>query len=560
MEDISGNVLTEHKDTTIIGSSQQAVASQDVPLKQHTAPTSTTAEACNVVYTKTKRARPHVLLLIASLAYVITMFAMLSLGTQNMSHYLSPRLHNAQVELRALGNMKYREQMLYNRLDKLLSTQLMRRPMETYEECLARSLDVANEQFFGLGFQYAEIREPTIEWAVDNCARLLYTPQVTSPVSTPQQIILTRWAVGTYRARLVATKMYHMVLYTWMRFVDEVDSHLRSIYPLPVDYQSDGEDHDLEPAPGHLGAKMPFGFSLDCDGSSLCRPIYDQIPDKVTISNEIMETSIRKVQELGQFCDKLEAFRHLMASISLFFVPFELLCLLAHSILSIYLFMTAPPRHSQSMNPPSTVKRSLLQLTKEEKYTVMSIAIQLGAMIFCFTEERRKSRGRTGDMFFGIGFWMTGFMMLVNMFFPAEQFEYGENVFNIWKTIKELYVLATSSHEEDVAQPVHAQVLDEAKSQDKELITGRQSQQKVEKSTPIDPDMSSSSTPQISLDITLQEEFRAELDFLRRKPQQQAYVESVSDVSSEDEGFVDLAGGITATTTEVDSDWSVVDA
>ncbi|KAH7068144.1 hypothetical protein BKA63DRAFT_494807 [Paraphoma chrysanthemicola] len=561
MEDNSGEVLMELKDTTIIGSSQQAVASHDPALEQHATPTSTTAERRNVIHTKTKRARSHVLMFIASLAYVITVFAILSLGTQNLSHYLSPRLHDAQVELRALGNMKYREQMLYTRLDKLLSTQLSSRSMETYEDCLARSLDVANEQFFGLGFQYSEIRVPTIEWAVDNCARLLYTPQATSPVSTPQQVILTRWALGTYRARLIATKMCHMVLYTWTRWVDKVHNRLLAIYPEPVDYQSDSEDYDLEPVPRHLGAKMPFGFALDCDGSSLCRPIYDQLPDKVTVSNEIMEKSIRQVQELGQFCDKLDAFQHLMTSIVLIFVPFELLCLLAHSILNIYLFMTAPSRHSQAMNTHSTVKRSLFHLTREEKYTVTSIAIQLGAMIVCFLEQRRKSRGRTGDMFFGIGFWMTGFTMLVSMFFPAKQFEYGENVFNMGKTIKDLYVLATSSDKEDIAQPVPVQVLDKAYSQDQELTMGRQPRQKVETSTTINPAMSSSSTPQIPLEtLMMQEEFREELDFLRRNCQQHAYVESVSDLNSEDEGFVDLAGGITAMTTEVDSDWSVVDA
>ncbi|KAF2023749.1 hypothetical protein EK21DRAFT_118471 [Setomelanomma holmii] len=563
-----GTTLTPHVDTAAVQTPTHAtIESTGTTTPGHLQHASTTARSPRDrlrIRTKAKRARPRVLELIACLAYIVMMFTTLSIGLLNLSHFLTPRLYDAQVELRALGNLKYREQMLYTRLDKLLSTQLSRRFGETYEECLARSLVEANDAFFGLGFQYPEIRQPTVEWAMENCGRLLFTPQ--RVIATLQEAVLhavvrQRWALGVYRARLLTEKFCSLVTSSWNHWLARVRSHLAVPGDTPTHHRPTTDGNVRDQLLSSLPAKLPFGFDLACDGKSLCRPVYTQLPDKATISNDNVTKSIRKVQELSTFRTKLNIFQHLMACLALFFVPFQVVFLVAYLVMSVYIRKTAPSRKPQRITATLSSQTFFDRWSSEENYAVISIAFQLLAMVGHVITERLPKDADYSIMF-GLMFFMIGVTLLIQLFVPAERLE---NVFNIREVVKELYVIAKSRDVESVAGPNPPKVNSDAPFGNKQPLADRQQNQDN-----VQPHSTASASsgqpeslthlPEVSLDSTVQEDLREELNALRQKHKQQAYVESLSEFESEEEEFVDLAGSITPMTTDVESGWSVVEA
>jgi hypothetical protein len=283
------------------------------------------------------------------------------------------------------------------------------------------------------------------------------------------------------------------------------------------------------------------------------------------VSNDDINKSIQKVQELSAFCNKLNAFRYFMTLLALFFVAIEVLGLTAYSTMGIYMFKTAQPQQSRRLKASAAVKMYMRHLTGEEKYVTVSIAVQLLAMVAYLVVMRLPSPGGKVDMVSGVFMSMIGGTMLVNFFVPAAQLE---NAFNISGTIKDLYMIATSHKQKHFDQSAPSKVCNDTRRPDKNATAGL-SQQKV--STSSDSTATASSkTPtslkssprpqQVSLATTVQEDVHAELNALRQSREHQSYAESASELDSDEEGFVDLAGGITPTTTETESGWAVVDA
>jgi len=497
---------------------------------------------------KTKRARSRILILIACLAYIVTTFTTASMGLQDISSYLKPRLEDARVNLRAQGNLRYRERMLYTQLDKLQDMRLRRGGfMETYEECLARGLLEANQQFFGLGFQYPDIREETIEWTEENCGRLLYTPQISGP--TTQQAILNHWARTTDTARRVFEKTMDIVTSTWVRCINVFGIRSPKVNEHPVTSE-DLPRGRVSPA---TRPDMPFGFSLDCDASR-CRLIYlktaDAPADKATISHDEIIKSVLKADGLARFCTKVNYLQRTMASLALFFVPLEILFLVAYSAAGIYAYSltpSAPPKTDKALHPSvQTIRR----LTNEEKYAAVSMLLQFVAMLAHSISDSRGSEVGKSALYTGMFMTALGLTMFINLFFPAGQPETGHH---ISKTIKELRTILTSAVEEPVSAPVPAETSPKFNNH----LTFKELQDLMSRSS---RKASPARRESVSLATTVQEDVRSEVEAMREEQKHHAYVESDSDSDFDGEPFVDLAGGITPTTEEVEPDVVVVDA
>jgi hypothetical protein len=145
---------------------------------------------------------------VACLAYVVAAIMTFRIGLHNISVYLKPQVEVAQLELQVQTNLKYREQALHIRLDKVMDTHLSRNFIDTYDDCLVRGITEVDQQLFGLGFQYPAIRDPSIHWTVRECKRLLYTPQLWQPKA--QRAFWTR---GTYRLRHITAKALNLIMH-----------------------------------------------------------------------------------------------------------------------------------------------------------------------------------------------------------------------------------------------------------------------------------------------------------------------------------------------------------
>jgi hypothetical protein len=78
----------------------------------------------NRLHCHAKLAVLHMLVLLAGLAHLIATFMAFSTGLRDISRPLQSQLQVARLEAVAQRSLKFREQILYARLDKILNTQL----------------------------------------------------------------------------------------------------------------------------------------------------------------------------------------------------------------------------------------------------------------------------------------------------------------------------------------------------------------------------------------------------------------------------------------------------
>jgi hypothetical protein len=191
---VTANVTTDH--VTVSADDVPAQPSPDVTKGDESKSNRKGAVAgrkpMNQLCMKANRAIPQLWVIIACLAYIATSITAMQYGLYTTSAFLGARLDQAQVELKAQGDLLFREQLLYGQFDKVLGSQLSRGFMETYEDCLVRGISEADVHYFGLGFDYPDIRNQTVDWTTENCQRLHFTPQTSD--KTPQQAVLTYWA------------------------------------------------------------------------------------------------------------------------------------------------------------------------------------------------------------------------------------------------------------------------------------------------------------------------------------------------------------------------------
>lgn len=507
--------------------------------------------------TKAERARTPLLVLIASLAYICTMFTTMSIGLQEISGNLKPKLADAKLALRAESSLLYRETFLQTRLDKLLDSRMSRSFMESLDDCLTRGLQEANVELIGLGFQYPHIRNATINWVEDNCHRLHFTPQVSNP--TTHQAVMTQWARTTYRTRnivegtlsiikqraLVAKQRADLI---WNRFFGKTITE--SVVPEQQTANS-VKQHITQPPL----AKMPFGFGVVCGETGLiCRITYPrtagQPPDKATISHESIARKKHTVKEVSNYLVKSAVFRQLMHALALYSVLPEVL------LIAAYLFagICAEERTSTHIRDR---KASEPRFTKEEVYAGGSVALQLVTMLAHIVTENLSGQGDASKCFTGIIMLLLSSSMFIAVLYPNAQVE---NVVNIHKSIKALYTILQDRDDRTVI-PVYLKQTDRGNAiaaieRDglEEATTAQIDECKRRASAKSSWFRYGAST------TTVQQDLQATRDAVRERKTHNAFVESDSDSDVDHDRFIDLAGGITLTTTDGEDGWSVVNA
>ncbi|KAF2851839.1 hypothetical protein T440DRAFT_554254 [Plenodomus tracheiphilus IPT5] len=239
---------------------------------------------------KTLPTRPNIVSIYSLLAYVAISFLIFSGGSATLERYGASRLHHAQRELQVYTSTIDAEHLLYTQIDELLDSQLARAPLESYEQCLARGLLVAERKVFQVGFLYPDIRVQVMGWTEDNCNRLNHSPQVRNVPK--EQLILTWWAKKAHHSRQLLQTMASFITQSAKR----VWCHtLGRILSASCDDSSPSACDEIALASGDFSkfmdekqrhAAMPFGFELNCIEGQLCRlmyPVVDSASFKRTV-------------------------------------------------------------------------------------------------------------------------------------------------------------------------------------------------------------------------------------------------------------------------------------
>ena len=234
---------------------------------------------------KAQRSRPRLLTLLACVSHLLFQLLGVDLGLRLVNSYTEPRLDRAKVQLQAAMSDLVSERIVRGKLDSLLDITLERQHMETYEQCLARALYKADKVFLGIDFiQFPDVRNQTMEWATENCDRLLYTPQLHNP--NPYKL----WATAN-NVRRAAGKAFELFKYKAVLLRRKFRGTNPQLAAKPTVMQAEHTTKKHSEVP-----EMPFGFSLDCKGPTHCCLAYSEpspvsATDKKTAAGAVVKAS-----------------------------------------------------------------------------------------------------------------------------------------------------------------------------------------------------------------------------------------------------------------------------
>jgi len=545
-----------------------------VELTQHLAPCSATMNSTNTAVptatvaidqahrkakrTKIKDARSRLLLIIACLAYIVTVFTTLSMGLQDISQYLEPGLQQARVELRTQGNTRHREEKLSAQLQVLLDSRLGHgfRFGETYEDCLVRGLQKANKKLEGHGFDYPDIRNQTMEWVTDECIRLMYVPQPLHP--SPQQVILTRWASASFRARRVYDKT--------VKVVASGLKHLAAVLGIrPAKIPARAADLTRERDPLPVPTLIPFHFTLVCNGTAPCRLAYPKTSagvDKVAVAKADLVKNYHRVEMFSRFCAKVNLLQTLMMSLALLFTSMMVLPSVTYLVAGIYLAKGMPYPQAKEDKAQRPISKNVKRFTAEEIYTLGSLLLQVITMIFHTVVQCECFQPGTFTLVTGIAMYMMGLSMAINFFVPIAQ--QAERFTAMREAFKDLYFMIVAEVKEPAAAvpPQVNEAVDTPGAADEPANELSQDEVSSGESAMLIADGSRMSQLPLSLPLplasTISGDLRDQLDTMRQERMYEASVQTDSDSDFDGEEYVDLSDRITPTDTDADSDEAVI--
>lgn len=332
---------------------------------------------------------------------------------------------------------------MYSRLDRVLSTQLNRGLMETYEDCLVRGLKEANHELIGLGFRYPDVREQIMEWAMDNCGRLQYAPQVVNEKKTPQEAVLTYWASFSYRARKIAKEtlgfVKHKLGWVFTRLVGSSEHEEAS--PRTDNTVTEQDTHTDEPVPERVLPPIPFGFALQCQPGQPCRLFYpnnsNMQSSQPSISPEFIDKLQKRSVKLLLFDFTLDLFGGIIDKACRAVVNFEIFFV----SLTTLLFVNSMVAKTGS---------SCARPNEEERYLIRSMMLEhmTAAALFIMGKYPGFFPSIEAASIFSFFMTVIGLNMVWKLFVPESQVE---TVFNIYRSLRDLYTVAGDSnivHEE----------------------------------------------------------------------------------------------------------------
>ena len=394
-----------------------------------------------------QRAFPRVAILLTCAIYLASSFAAVYVGFHGIANMIYPRHNQAVDEYLVLSTSKYTEDALYKNLDTLLSSQLNRGFMETHEDCLVRGLKEANYELYGLGFQYPDMRTQVMDWTMENCGRLQYTPQVVIQDPTPQQAVLTYWADASYRSRRMLEGALGAVQQQARRFWNRLLSAFTDKKPSPItEHVPVSANTSGTLPPSRALPKVPFGFALRCEPPEPCRLVYlsgsSKRSNKVGVSREALAKLKRKIKEMRDANCRVKKAKWATERVVIFFDYIHASILV---VMFAIIFSVAPFVIPKVFRPPPPSSRD----TTEIKLRVASLHVNfVGRLIseLLFSYPLQLPYVDLLDLSYH---WATpfqlysvvvGIMMLLQFFITTRP--RFESVKLAYKQIKELYFIA----------------------------------------------------------------------------------------------------------------------
>jgi hypothetical protein len=384
--------------------------------------------------TKLERARPRVILLAACLVYLTTTLLAFLMGVVSVSNLVWPEFERVNDQLQAHSSAVREEQIVYSRLDNVLSSRLNRGSMETYEDCLVRGLKTADHELINIGFRYPDVREQVMEWTMENCGRLQYAPQVVNEEPTPQEAVLTYWSSVSYRARQIAEEtlglLKHKLGWVFSRLLGsgqhgDDSSHIDHV-------TADKDARANEPVfSERLLPQVPFGFALQCQPDQPCRLFYPA--DSATYSHQ-PHISTEDLEELEQRTAKLLAFGTTLDQIGS--VVSKGWRVVAYVETLFLVLFTITILHNLTVK----ANVSWAHAREEEMYLVKSMVLEhfSAAAIFMLNKYPGIFPNMGSALTFALIMTTIGLNMLLKFLTSGSQ---PETVFNIRQALKDLYLI-----------------------------------------------------------------------------------------------------------------------
>jgi hypothetical protein len=557
------------------------IPSQNEPCKKDEPAKVSTSKPKNIYSAKLRRAHLHITLLLACVAYLLAAFMAISFGVFSISNFVVPRLEHARVQMDAHLDAAWRDDILSDRLGKLISSSLERGGfMETHEECLARGLQKADYHLVGLGFEYPYIRDEIMNWVMEECARLQYTPQAVVTNPTPQQAVLTYLSQAKYRScQLVKeavsyVKQVHLVEQAvgymkqktnWIfdRFFNTTSTRDSSASAKHAPVSGALEDHsrsihqpfEHSSSNRRLLTNMPFGFTLRCEPSQPCRLSFSSAnnsPNARIVTKEAIAKTARKIEELRSFILKLNAIQR---------ATLQLLSVLSYvgAVLMVGAIVSYEGRRSDlcTMRKPSA----------EHKYTAVSLGLEAISIIAAGMLSLVIPRLSGAPwLIFGLSMSLLGNFMIVRFLIPSPK---DEDAIKACETIGELYFILRGldipSEKKKKTVPSNK---DSEKGDDATVRTTLVEKKLVSPRAPASPFKlycrlaSPATTVQEGMEAKRKAMLEEQVERLQAAMGPDTDTESDTEIDSnpEDHGFVDLATGVTPSVTEEsESDWALVD-
>ena len=535
-------------------------------------------------------ANSRMLLLGMFFMYLSSAILSLATGFFGIDNFITPRINRVVDEFNVQSATMHKEQILYDRLDRLLSSQLSRGFMETHEDCLIRGLKKANDESFGLGFQDPHMRARIMYWTMDNCGRLQYTPQVVIHDATPQQAVLRSWANVRYRSRRILGEALEVVrLKTrsiWNRFFGGIYL-INGSTSTPTVHISNGTDTGDTSSSTRSLSKVPFGFALHCESSQPCRLVYLPVSSDETFALSgrakaiaKLECRLRKLAALKANLENCLSFTRYLAKV-LTFVSLALLGIEMAALVGVASYMAATKKVARKK--AATELTQFLGLTNaRDKYTIKTIGFGLALTLVdrLYIKYSEHLGCKVSVLVFGLFSLFSGFSMLLRFFIAPNS--WLPDIFQFCRMVKELYLITRGCELPDGED--HRSELSSAA-----VMNTEAPEPKITECRPTGTEMQSDSSNHhrrnqsfkshrrpVSPITSLTEDFKTHEKMLQEELKEVTRLqvmkydvesdygsdidtESDSEPGTEDSGFVDLAGGVTPQLTDAESGWSVVD-
>ncbi|KAF2250846.1 hypothetical protein BU26DRAFT_271318 [Trematosphaeria pertusa] len=415
----NGNI-TEHTATAGVTTPvpDATAAPVDAGTKEHseaTGPNPTKRQA-KTRTTKAQRARHPLFVLIACLCYLSMALSFVHNGLHGVRAILQPRLRDANFLARAYTTKHRWELSLNMHLETLVSTPLEKHSFEDHDECLARGITLADAHFGDFPYDiYPDILNATMEWVEDNCAKLIFTPQV-HPEPGSYTLLRASWATITEKSQTVihVLKNYGSRIKNWLE-TNWLGKEPHAHHEVQVQHSAGHEQESFK-----RPLLMPHRFKLVCGDSPVCHLEYNPPAEHAALlkkaTEDVVKDAQRKAVALSTYTAATDNVLYWNKAAQWISIPLEIVAILT---LTAALWYGDSPDRSTAVSVKG-VGLVMRKLIAEIYYKDMQVLLFLIVQIICIPPmcgERTFPPGRTSENVVVLSI-MSGVGLIIPFFFP----------------------------------------------------------------------------------------------------------------------------------------------